>query len=91
MKAPHDQPSGFGDGPGVSPSKSEGARRGTSRWTEKLFLNFAAAGAFGDERLTPAVFQELAKTFNTSMTQLGVPLVKAGMDVWRGAHEHCPC
>ena len=41
------------------------------RWTEKLFLNFAAAGTFGDERLTPAVFQELAVSFNTSLTQLG--------------------
>ena len=54
-----------------SPSKSE---KGSvnERWTEKLFLNFAAAGAFGDERLTPAVFQELAATFNTTMTELGV-------------------
>jgi len=41
------------------------------RWTEKLFLNFAAAGVFGDERLTPAVFQELAVSFNCSLTQLG--------------------
>ena len=50
------------DGGGVSTSGRTGsspAKKGTvnARWTEKLFLNFAAAGAFGDERLTPAVFQ----------------------------------
>lgn len=49
-------------GGGVSTAGRTGsspAKKGTvnARWTEKLFLNFAAAGAFGDERLTPAVFQ----------------------------------
>ena len=52
-----------------SPAKGSGV---ADRWTEKLFMNFAAAGAFGDERLVPAVFQELAASFNTSMSELGV-------------------
>ena len=30
------------------------------------------AAAFGDERLLPSVFQEISKTFGTSLTQLGV-------------------
>lgn len=38
---------------------------------EKIFLNLASAGCFGDERLLPSVFQELAVTFHTSLTQLG--------------------
>lgn len=65
-------PDNGGNSASGSPSKSRSKANINSRWTEKLFLNFAAAGAFGDERLTPAVFQELAVTFNTTMTELGV-------------------
>jgi len=70
MKTPDKDGRGAGSAP--SPGKSPGKGSINERWTEKMFLNFAAAGAFGDERLTPAVFQELAVTFNASLTQLGV-------------------
>ena len=63
-------PDNGGNSASGSPSKSRSKANINSRWTEKLFLNFAAAGAFGDERLTPAVFQELAVTFNTTMTEV---------------------
>jgi len=40
--------------------------------TERFFLNLTSAGAFGDERLIPAVFQEIAISFHASLTQLGL-------------------
>ncbi|EKX38072.1 hypothetical protein GUITHDRAFT_165318 [Guillardia theta CCMP2712] len=40
--------------------------------TEKVFLNLTSAGAFGDERLIPAVFQEISLSFHASLTQLGM-------------------
>jgi hypothetical protein len=40
-------------------------------FSKLLFLNLSSAGVFGDERLLPAVFQELSVAFHTSLSQLG--------------------
>jgi len=73
MKTPEkDAGNAGGGGKERTPERTPSKGSVNARWTEKMFLNFAAAGVFGDERLTPAVFQELAATFNTSLTQLGV-------------------
>ena len=40
-------------------------------FTKLLFLNLSSAGVFGDERLLPAIFQELSVAFNASLSQLG--------------------
>jgi hypothetical protein len=42
-----------------------------SLFTKLLFLNLSSAGVFGDERLLPAIFQELSLAFHASLSQLG--------------------
>ncbi len=43
----------------------------STMFTKLLFLNLSSAGVFGDERLLPAVFQELSVAFHASLSQLG--------------------
>ena len=40
-------------------------------FTKLLFLNLSSAGIFGDERLLPAILQELSVAFHASLSQLG--------------------
>ena len=47
------------------------AKEQDSHFTKLLFLNLSSAGVFGDERLLPAIFQELSVAFNASLSQLG--------------------
>ncbi len=54
---------------GNTPGKCEGA--GSALFTKLLFLNLSSAGVFGDERLLPAIFQELSIAFHSSLSQLG--------------------
>ncbi len=57
-------------GKGNTPGKCEAEE--STLFTKLLFLNLSSAGVFGDERLLPAIFQELSVAFHTSLSQLGL-------------------
>ncbi len=54
---------------GNASGKCEGTE--STLFTKLLFLNLSSAGVFGDERLLPAIFQELSIAFHSSLSQLG--------------------
>jgi hypothetical protein len=56
---------------GNTPGKCEAEAEESTLFTKLLFLNLSSAGVFGDERLLPAVFQELSVAFHASLSQLG--------------------